>query len=82
MPTHNLIEYGEKYSKTSGTLWNYYRHEPNSSILNNVYYSISNSKSFDYKTSITGQLEGTDIEKNPDIAVALTFLENIRNSFD
>ena len=78
MPTHNLIEYGEKYSETSGTLWNYYRHEPNSSILNNVYYSISNSKSFDYKTSITGQLEGTGTEKN----VPLTFLENIRNSFD
>ena len=26
---HNLIEYTDNYSKTSGTLWQYYRDDPN-----------------------------------------------------
>ena len=30
VPMYNLIEYSKNYSKTSGTLWNYYRDEPNS----------------------------------------------------
>ena len=29
MPMYNLIEYSDKYSKTSGCLWQYYIHEPN-----------------------------------------------------
>ena len=29
---YNLIEYGNNYSKTSGSLWQYYRDEPNFSI--------------------------------------------------
>ena len=28
MPVHNLIEYGNNNSKTSGSLWQYYRDEP------------------------------------------------------
>ena len=28
MPMHNLIEYSDNYSKTSGSLWQYYRDEP------------------------------------------------------
>ena len=27
IPMYNLIEYSKNYSKTSGTLWNYYRDE-------------------------------------------------------
>ena len=29
MPMYNLIEYSENYRKTAGSLWNYYRDEPN-----------------------------------------------------
>ena len=29
MPTYNLIEYSDNYLKTSGTLWQYYRDNPN-----------------------------------------------------
>ena len=57
---YNLLEYSKSYRKTTGGLWNYYRDEPNSGIggrNNNVNYSIKDSKSFDYKTSITGKLE-------------------------
>ena len=28
MPMYNLIEYSDNYSKTSGSLWQYYRDEP------------------------------------------------------
>ena len=66
MPMYNLLEYSQNYSKTSGTLWNYYRDEPNSGLggdNNNINYSIKDSKSFDYKTSLTGKLEGDNSEK-------------------
>ena len=28
MPMYNLIEYSNAYSKTSGSLWQYYRDQP------------------------------------------------------
>ena len=55
---YNLIEYSKNYRKTIGSLWNYYRDEPNNGLGgddNNINYSIKNLKSFDYKTSITGK---------------------------
>ena len=39
-------------------------------------YSIKDSKSFDYKTNITGQLEGIDRTKNVEIALQLKYLCN------
>ena len=47
MPMYNLIEYSNNYSKTSGSLWLYYRDEPNG--------NITESESFKYKTNITGK---------------------------
>ena len=47
MPMNNLLEYNKNYRKTTGSLWNYYRDEPSNSLS-------SNSESFKYKTSITG----------------------------
>ena len=32
MPMYNLIEYSDKSSKTSGSLWQHYRDEPNDNI--------------------------------------------------
>ena len=32
MPMYNLIEYSNNYLKTSGSLWQYYRDDPNDSI--------------------------------------------------
>ena len=37
----------------------------------NVNYSIKDSKSFDYKTSITRKLEGNNREKNVEIVLPL-----------
>ena len=68
---YNLIEYNKNYSKTTGSLWNYYRDEPNSGTKGNINYSIKHSKSFDDKANITGRLEGNDTEKEVEIVVPL-----------
>ena len=83
----NLLEYSKNDSKASGSLWNYYRdkltdeaNDDNGPNKNEI-----NSKSFKYKTSITGSTynvaatardydankEGT---KNVEIAVPLKHL--------
>ena len=65
--------------KTPGSFWNYYRDEPNSGIggeNNNVNYLIKDSKSFNYKTSITGKLEGNNTEKEVKIVVPLKYFSN------
>ena len=56
MPLYNLLEYSKNYSKTPGSLWNYYRDEltdetnddngPNKNVINSNY--------FKYKANITG----------------------------
>ena len=61
MPMYNLIEYSKNHRKTTGSLFNYYRDEPNNGTEENINYSIKNSKSFNYKTSITGKLEGKKV---------------------
>ena len=44
MPMYNLIEYSDNYSKTSGSLWQYYRDDPND--------NITQSESFKFKIKI------------------------------
>ena len=57
MPMYNLLEYSKNYKKTTGSLWNYYRDEPNSSTGNgNITHTILNSKSFDYKANFIGSV--------------------------
>ena len=64
---------------------NYYRDEPNSGLGgadNNINYSIKDSKSFDYKTSITGKLEGNNTEKESEIVVPLKNFSNFWRTLD
>ena len=78
MPLYNLIEYSKHYSETTGSLWNYYRNEPNSGIdgeNNIVNYSIRDSKSSDYETSITEKLK-VSVQKKVKIVVPLKHLRN------
>ena len=52
IPMYNLLEYCKNYRKTTGSLWNYYRDEPNSDTDDNeIMHSIINSESFDYKAN-------------------------------
>ena len=56
MPLYNLLEYSKNYSKTSGSLQNYYRNEltDEANDNNGPNKNVINSESFKYKTSITG----------------------------
>ena len=83
MPMYNLIEYSKNYPKTAGSLWNYYRDEPNSGIVGNINYSIKDSKSFYFKTSITEKLEYKNAEKkNVEIVVSLKHLNILWRTLD
>ena len=85
MPMYNLPYYSKNYKKTSGFLWNYYRDELNSGYNNNnrdrIHYSIKDSESFNYKTSITGKLENNKGElENVKVVVPLKYLSNFWRS--
>ena len=76
MPMYNLLECSKNYSKTTGSFWNFYIYEPNSGADNNINYSIKNLKSFNYKTSITENLEDKNTVKEVEIVVPLKHLSN------
>ena len=68
MPMYNLIEYSDNYAKTSGSLWQYYRGEPND--------NLANSKSFKSKIKITEKTPNNGKEKDVEITVPLKYLSN------
>ena len=49
VPMYNLIEYSDKYTDTSGGLWQFKRDEV---PANNADLTINNYQSFKYKTAI------------------------------
>ena len=52
MPIYNLIEYSNNYSKTSGSLWQYYRDEPalnDADDIKNFHVDDNNSALFKFK---------------------------------
>ena len=65
---YNLIEYSDNYSKTSGSLWQYYRDDPND--------NITPSKSLKYKIKITGKTLAAGNTNDIKIAVLLKYLSN------
>ena len=68
MPMYNLIEYSDNYSKTSGSLWQYYKDDPND--------NITQSESFKSKTKITEKTPAAGNTKNVEIIVPLKYLSN------
>ena len=68
MPMYSLIEYSDNFAKTAGSLWQYFRDEPND--------VLRNSKSFKSKIKITGQTPDDDNEKDVEIMVPLKYLSN------
>ena len=68
MPMYNLIEYSDNYSKTSGSLWQYYKDEPND--------NLANSESFKSKVKITGKTPNNGNTKDVEIIVPLKYLSN------
>ena len=49
MPLYNFLEYSKNYKKSNSSLWDYYRDGPSNPLY-------SNSQSFIYKGSITGNI--------------------------
>ena len=68
MPMYNLIEYSDNYAKTSGSLWQYYRDEPND--------NLEDSQSFKSKIKIKGKTPNDGNEKDVEIMVPLKYLSN------
>ena len=68
MPMYNLIEYRDNYAKTSGSLWQYFRDEPDD--------FIEDSESFKSKIKITGKTPNTGNEKDIEIMVPLKYFSN------
>ena len=63
MPMYNLIEYSDNYAKTTRSLWQYFRDEPND--------ILAESESFKSKITITGKTPANDNEKDVEIMVPL-----------
>ena len=55
-------------AKTSGSLWQYYRDDPND--------NLTQSESFKYKIKTTGKAPAAGNTKNVEIAVSLKYLSN------
>ena len=70
MPMYNLIEYSDNYAKISGSLWQYFRDEPDD---NDDMYE---SESFKSKIKITGKTPNNSNEKDVEIMVPLKYLSN------
>ena len=68
MSMYNLIEYSDNYSKTSGSLWQYYKDDPND--------NITDSESFKFKVKITGKTPDDGNTKDFEIIVPLKYLSN------
>ena len=86
MPMYNLLEYSKNYEKTTGSLWNYYRDEPNSGTdaNNNITHSILNSESFNYKANFmeNGVTHNNLTKNDVKIVVPLKYLSNFWRSLN
>ena len=63
MPKYNLIEYSDNYSKISGSLWQYYKDDPND--------NLANSESFKSNVKMTGKTPNNGNTKDVEIIVPL-----------
>ena len=68
MPMYILIGYSDNYAKTTGSLWQYFRDEPDD--------NIEDSESSKSKIKITGKTPDDDNEKDIEIMVPLKYLSN------
>ena len=89
MPMYNLIEYSDNYSKTSGSLWRYYKDIPlvnNGGDIVDFNGGDDTSDSFKFKEKITSQTNDDGEVNGVEIMVPLkylsNFLENSSNAFN
>ena len=76
MLMYNLLKYCKNYRKTSGSLWNHYRDEPNDRLS-------SNSESCKYKTSVVAKTpQNNDSLTNAKVVIPLKHLSNFWKSLN
>ena len=78
MSMYNLIESSDNYSKTSRSLYQYYREEPfldNNGAIADFPADDNNSASFKFKTKIADRI-GNNGTKDVKIRVPLKYLSN------
>ena len=63
MPMYNLIEYSDNYAKTSRSLYQYYKDEPNN--------NLGDSEPFRSQVKITGKTPANGNTKDMEITVRL-----------
>ena len=85
MLIYNLIEYSDNYADSSGSLYQFKRHEsPTNDDENSLNVALDNSTSFKYKSSRLGKatdVDGNDRSlKNTKIVVPLKYLSNFFRS--
>ena len=68
MPMYNLIEYSVNCSKTSGSLWQYYKDDPSDNLID--------SESFKYNVKITGKTPVDGNTKYVETILPLKYLSN------
>ena len=68
MPMYELIEYSDNYAKTTGSLWQYFRDEPDD--------DIEDSESFKSKIKITGKTPNNNDIKDVEIMVPIKYISN------
>ena len=74
MLMYNLIEYSDNYLKASGSLWQYYRDEPND--------NLTDTESFKSKIKITGNTPPDGNRKDVEIMVPLKYLSKLLRTFE
>ena len=73
VPIYNLIEYSDNYSKTFGSLWQFYKDDSNGTITQ---FELLKSK-----IKITGKTPATGNTKDVEIIVPLKHLSNFLENF-
>ena len=73
MAMYNLIEYSDNYSKTSRSLWRYYRDGPaltDAGAIANI-HAANKTASFKFQQKITGKTGNANGIKDAEIIVSL-----------
>ena len=85
---YNLLYYSKNFRKTTGSFWKYYPDMQNSAYVGDnertkIFYPISGSESFNYKTKIIGKLPDDENElQGVKIVVPLKNLSNFMFNLD
>ena len=83
---YNLLEYSKNYSKTSGSLWNYYRdgltdetnddNDPNKNVINSKYKTSITGSTYNVAATAEGYDANKEGTKEVEIVVLLKYLSN------